>query len=89
MNGSLGLGYLAAPFKAALRVGWAATQHQTAPDEAETAGFAVLGADVGYAFGFGEVTLAVDNLADEGYRLHGSSIAAPGFDARAALDIWY
>jgi outer membrane receptor protein involved in Fe transport len=54
----------------------------TAPGEIATEGYAVVGLSGHAALGdWGLLAVALDNLADQGYRYHGSRIPEPGFNA--------
>lgn len=67
---------------------FATTQDRVAAGELATPGHAVIGVR-GYSrlSTWGLVALAVDNLADQGYRVHGSAAPEPGIDARISLTV--
>jgi hypothetical protein len=86
--GHVGMRYLGDVWGFEPYLRFATTQDCVADDEAATPGHAVLGVR-GYSrlSSWGLVALAVDNLADQGYRVHGSAAPAPGIDARISLTV--
>ena len=90
-NGLTGISYQAATWDAGAYLRFARAQDRLADGEDSTGGYSVLGLRSQVRFlGWARAVLTLDNLFDQSFRLHGSAIREPGFNATVTLaGDWY
>ena len=85
-NGLTGISYQGSTWDAGAYLRFARAQDRLPPGEETTQGYSVLGLRGQVRFlGWARVMLMLDNLFDQRYRLHGSTIDEPGFNATVTL----
>ena len=85
-NGRTGISYQGPTWDAGAYLRFSRAQDRLAVGEDTTQGYSVLGLRGQVRFlGWARAVLTLDNLFDQRYRLHGSSIDEPGFNATVTL----
>jgi len=89
LSGRVSLSYRGFDWSAGPYFRYAAAQTRGAAENQST-GHAVLGIRADARFGWARVFVTLDNLSDARYRLHGSSLDEPGFNASISIAAdWY